>query len=350
MKAKKLPSGSWNCRVFSHYEYTPDGKKKRVYESFTVKDKSTRGKKECERLASDWAYRKNQRSENITVHDAIRKYIDLKEPVLSPPTIRAYETYLRNCYKPIADTSVRQLNQTAVQAWINVLSVGHSSKYVSNAYSLFASAVDLAGGERFRITLPARIRPELHTPYDEEVRKLLEYCDKKYELRTAIMLSAFGSLRRSEICAVTKKDIVGDTIRINKSMVIDKYNCWVTKRTPKNDTSNRVVSFPHFVIEQIDTSRPGDRIVPINPGELSNRFRRAMASSGLPESFRLHDLRHYYVSIAHAIGIPDQYVMRMGGWKTEHVMKRVYRDTLSDRLQDDRDKLNTHFRDAFCDA
>lgn len=37
--AKKLPSGSWRCQVFSHIEEIPlsDGtiKKKRVYKSFT---------------------------------------------------------------------------------------------------------------------------------------------------------------------------------------------------------------------------------------------------------------------------------------------------------------------------
>ena len=49
----------------------------------------------------------------------------------------------------------------------------------------------------------------------------------------------------------------------------------------------------------------------------------------LPE-IRLHDLRHYSASILHAIGIPDQYIMSRGGWKTDNVMKRVYRDTLSD--------------------
>ena len=348
--AKKLKSGSWNCRVFSHYDYDENGKKKRIYESFTVKDPSKRGKKECERMAAEWAYKKNQRSEDITIHQAIRNYIDLKEPVLSPSTVRGYETYLRNGYKLIADQSVRHLNQVMVQNWISQFSTTHSPKYTANIYSLFVSAIEMAGGEKFRITLPAPVQPELHTPYDDEVRQLLLHTADKYELRTAMMLSAFGSLRRSEICAITKNDVIGDTIRINKSVVMDKHNCWITKRTPKTDNSNRIIMLPHFVIDQIDLGRKEDRIVPINPGELSNRFRRAMASSGLPDSFRLHDLRHYYVSIAHAIGVPDAYIMRMGGWKTEHVMKRVYRDTLKDHLADDKEKLNAHFRDAFCDA
>ena len=42
--AKKLPSGSWRCQVYSHTEESiqPDGtvKKKRIYESFTNTDPS----------------------------------------------------------------------------------------------------------------------------------------------------------------------------------------------------------------------------------------------------------------------------------------------------------------------
>ena len=50
--AKKLPSGSWRCQVFSHIEEIPlsDGtiKKKRVYKSFTCSDPSKKGKRICE--------------------------------------------------------------------------------------------------------------------------------------------------------------------------------------------------------------------------------------------------------------------------------------------------------------
>jgi integrase len=87
----------------------------------------------------------------------------------------------------------------------------------------------------------------------------------------------------------------------------------------------------------------------LHPEQVSNRFRRAVRSSGLPH-FRFHDLRHYYVSIAHALGVPDAYIMQMGGWKTDNVMHRVYRDTLPDVMQAEQDKLTKHFHDALHDA
>ena len=64
--AKKLPSGSWRCQVFSHFEeqIQPDGtvKKKRIYKSFTCDDPSTRGKRKCEAEAAAWAADKEQSS------------------------------------------------------------------------------------------------------------------------------------------------------------------------------------------------------------------------------------------------------------------------------------------------
>ena len=59
--------------------------------------------------------------------------------------------------------------------------------------------------------------------------------------------------------------------------------------------------------------------------------------------FRFHDLRHYSASIMHAIGIPDQYIMARGGWKTDTVLKAVYRNVINDEQKKFTDKINSHF-------
>ena len=69
--AKKLPSGSWRCQVFSHYEplFSTDGspvmdpktgkqKQKRIYESFTSDDPTSRGKREAELMAAQFSLSK----------------------------------------------------------------------------------------------------------------------------------------------------------------------------------------------------------------------------------------------------------------------------------------------------
>lgn len=92
--AKKLPSGSWRCQVFSHYEYIPlpDGsiKKKHIYQSFTCGIKSDKRKRICENMATAWAIDKeNQSSEyNKSLGDAMDEYIEKRPAVLSPSTIK----------------------------------------------------------------------------------------------------------------------------------------------------------------------------------------------------------------------------------------------------------------------
>ena len=57
--AKKLPSGSWRCLVYSHTEEikNPDGsiKKKRIYESFTSNIPGPKGKRIAEQAAAEFA-------------------------------------------------------------------------------------------------------------------------------------------------------------------------------------------------------------------------------------------------------------------------------------------------------
>lgn len=355
--AKKLPSGSWRCRVFSHYELRPDGTKKPVYESFVVKDPSKRGKKECERMAAEWSITHQDRDVMaMTVQEIVRKYIDLKEKVLSPATINSYEQILKCNMDDIRLYAAGDLTPPIVQAWINSLAARCSPKYVRNANGLFQSSMKFSGAPGFHVTLPAPQDFQPHVPCDEEVQKLINYIIEtthentrrdmrpRYELRIAVMLAAFGSLRRGEICALRSEDFDREnlTVRINKDVVKDKDGYWVTKPTPKTSTSNRTVELPAFVIEAIDLSKPGT-IIKGTPDQISNRFRRAVRFSGAAFHFRFHDLRHYYVSIAHALGIPDAYIMEMGGWRTDRTMKRVYRSTLADRSKAEQQKLNAHF-------
>ena len=45
----------------------------------------------------------------------------------------------------------------------------------------------------------------------------------------------------------------------------------------------------------------------------------------------------------HAIGILDQYIMARGGWKTDTVLKAVYRNVINDEQKKFTDKINSHF-------
>ena len=314
-----------------------------VKKSFTCDDPSPTGKRICEQMASTWAAQKREGPHQVDVRTAIRQYIDAKAGVLSPSTVAAYEKYLKTgAFDQIGAIQVRKLRQIDVQRWISSFAADHSPKYTKNVYLLFVPALKMAGGPSFEITLPKPKPKEIYTPDDDDIVKLLEYCRQpgKEELLAAVILAAFGSMRRSEICALTPEDIQGNVVTVSKAMVRDAAGQWIVKQ-PKTSTSARQVVLPAYVLDMIP--RTGPRIVNMTPGALSSRFDRAVKAAGISNSFSFHALRHYYVSAAHALQIADAYVEKIGGWRPgSSVMKRHYTQTLNAVEKQAQEKLDAH--------
>ena len=334
-KAKKLKSGNWRCQVYS---YT-DAAGKRHYESFTA---STR--KEAEYLAAEFARDKDSRvKNNMTVAEVVENYITIKESVLSPSTIRGYRGIARNYIHDnfIGAIPSQKLSSVDVQRWVGEITARVSPKTVRNAYGLLTAALELFCPDlRVRATLPQPKDAGLYVPSDEDIKRLLEHIRGK-ELEIAVLLAAFGPMRRGEICALESSDIHGNLITVNKAMVLTSSGEWVVKQ-PKTMSSYRTIEFPQFVIDRL--SGIDGRIIKATPDQISNRFARAIHFSGLPK-FRFHDLRHYAASIMHAIGIADQYIMERGGWSSDWTMKHIYIGTISDEKKRVTGNINRHFED-----
>lgn len=351
--AKQLPSGTWRCLVYSHKEKVIDAdgnpvidpktgkqKEKRIYESFTSDLPGKRGKRDAEAQAAQFMADKDRkkRPENLTVGEAFKRYIELKENILSETTLRGYETIMNNQISDISDIPLRKISQENVQQWINLLSLRLAPKTVKNAYGLFTSVMSLFYPDaHFRTTLPQQRDREYYTPSDGDIVKLIDYI-KGTELEKAVLLAAFGSLRRGEVCGLEKKDINGNCIRIANTRVRGRKG--IIEKGPKTPESCRYVIYPEFVIRKFDDVE--GRLVKIYPEDISKRFKKILNAAGIPE-FRFHDLRHYTASIMHAIGIPDQYIMKRGGWKSDRVLKKVYRNTIDAEDKKFIDRVNTHF-------
>ena len=327
-KAKKLASGTWRCQVYDRTEtvYLPDGstKTRKLKKSFTAPTK-----RECERLAALWAATREAGVEDIRIKEALARYIASKENVLSPGTVREYHKTARNYFGDIENISIRKIDTTTIQVWISKLSArGLNPKTVRNIYTLLSSTLGMFRPDFHpRVTLPQRIKPNLHTPNDTEIRVLLNLVAGT-ELEIAVLLAAFGPMRRGEICALEGTDIDGNVVHVRKSMVLGENGKWIVKQ-PKTPESNRDIVFPDFVINKLPKS---GKIINATPSQISDRFRKVINRSGLPH-FRFHDLRHYAASILHAIGVRDQYIMQRGGWKTDGVMKSVYRNVIDTELE-----------------
>lgn len=327
--ARKLPSGSWNVKVFSHFEYIkkPDGsiQKKRIYKSFTCDDPSLKGKRKCEAKASAWAALKEQRNDSgsLTLEQAVTSYIASKENVLSESTIIGYKKIQKNYMTSISGIHLDSFNKTRVQQWVNEISAKASVKTVKNAYGLFSATMSMFMDIHFKVQFPQKKHSEIFIPSDNDVMNLIAHAEGDFKI--ALYLAAFAGLRRGEICALERSDIHDGYITINKSMGIKQDRTWEIK-VPKTESSNRNVNIPNFLIDIL--SKKAGRIVDMTPDHVTDRFCVLRDKLGM-KNFRFHDLRHYYASVNHALGVPDQYIMEMGGWKTDRTMKAIYRNTLA---------------------
>lgn len=332
-KKNALPSGSFRVQV---YDYTDKAGKKH-YKSFTAPTK-----RQAQALAADWkANREKMPETDMTLYEAVGRYIDLKRAVLSPSTLTGYTAIQKTYFSgDFGKHMLSSLTNIVVQTWVSDLSVIRSPKTVRNAYGLLSATLDVFMPDlHLKSTLPAKKRPELYCPSDDDVKKLLEHI-KGTDLEIAVMLAAFGPLRRGEICALTSDDIHGNTITVSKSMVQGPDNQWYIKQ-PKTYGSYREIDFPDFVIDRIKDIN--GKIVNTTPSRISGLFIKAITETDVPR-FRFHDLRHYAASIMHAIGVPDQYILKRGGWISDNVMKSVYRNAIDSETVKQNKKINDHFK------
>lgn len=328
-KAKKLPSGSWRCRVYSYKD--ADGKQH--YESFTAPTKA-----EAEMMAAEYSAGKKRRVRaDLTVHEAIDGYIRAKEPVLSPSTIRGYDRMMKTDYQLIGKKKLRTLTSEEVQLFVSDLSRRKSPKSVRNAYGLLSAAAALYAPDlSFRVTLPAKVKKRPASPSDESVLALYEAAYPKLKL-----CIAFGmcGIRRGEMCALEYSDLKDGMIHINKDMVKARTGEWIIKPRPKTEDSDRYVLLPRFVLRLIGEG--SGRILNVTPNTITKQFIKYRGKLGF--SFTLHDLRHYFASSAAVLGIPDIYAADMGGWnRGSSAMKSIYQNNIASMSDYYARKLNQH--------
>lgn len=324
-KAKKLPSGSWRCRVYSHTD--ENGHKHQ--ESFTAPTKA-----EAEMMAAEYAASKKRRARHdLTVSEAIEGYITAREAVSSPSTIRGYKQMQRNYYDSIGQLKVRNLTSEDMQLFISELvKKDLSPKSIRNIYGLLTASVALYDDKlTFRVKLPAKQKKRPQSPSDDAVARLYEAASDKMKICIAL---GCRSVRRGEISALKYEDIVDGVAHIHADMVKNSDGKWIYKEIPKTEGSDRYIKVPDF------GSGKG-YIVDWTPDSITKRFIELRNSLGL--TIRFHDLRHYFASTAAVLQIPDIYTADMGGWNRDgSTMKKVYQNNIKSMSDYYANKLEDH--------
>lgn len=334
--AKKLPSGSYRVRIFTHR--TPDGKKH--YKSFTAPTK-----KEAERMALE--YRPALDRRDLTLAEAMDEYIASRSGTLSPRTVSSYKSIRRNYLERLKGKNINRITQSDIQRAINA-ETGLSPKTVRNIHSFLSTVMSAYRPDfQIRTSLPEKVRPDLVVPSETDIHKLMDAVAGTY-MELPVLLAAFGPMRRGEICALRAEDIDGNIVHVRRNLVKsdDPTHPWVEK-APKSYAGDRYIDYPDFVRKiWEDTGITSGRFVTVCPDTITKVFPQILARNGI-EHFRFHDLRHFSASIQHALGVPDAYIMQRGGWGNDATLKHVYRHVLAKETAEQTRRINDRFSEMY---
>lgn len=342
IKTRKLPSGSWNARV---YIGVVDGKK--VSRSFTASTKS-----EAQRMAASFELsQKAAAKEELltrripTLSEAMADFVQTcRAQGYSPSTVRGYNSIAKNAFSDLSEIKVSQITAADIQKCIDARSLIRSVKTVRNEFFFLESVLKLHAPDLRldRITMAKRKKPKKRIFSRSWAQEILAEArqDPEFYIYISFILSA--SLRPSEAYALTWADVSAEPmtsigsggqpfqfgeISVTKAAVLDEYHRYREKGT-KSEAGERVVPVAWAFFADLYSIRPrgsdDDRILQMPPKLISYRWRRLRHRLGLPEDFRFYDLRHFFATAMVASGATEEELQSAMGHSTASFTHQVY--------------------------
>ena len=257
-------------------------------------------------------------------------YIELKQNVLSPTTIRNYQSMLRLLPDDFKKMKLSAITQNDVQAFVNSFAKDHAPKTVYNFHGFISAVLGQFRPDMvLHTSMPQKVQNEGYIPTEMDIKTLLDASKEDPVYHVPFQLAVMG-LRRSEICALTLDDIdvENNLLTVDKAMVVDDNSPtgWTIKTT-KTPSGCRQIFIPDSLVNEI---KEKGFIYDGYPGQILKAIHRYQDKLGLSR-FRLHDARHFFASYAHSQGVSDADIIATGGWKTDYTMKKIYRHEMNQK-------------------
>lgn len=216
---------------------------------------------------------------------------------------------------------------------------------------------------------------------EEQVRIFLKAAEG-HRLYAALMTGFMTGLRRGELLA-----LMWDDIDLDKRIAIVRRSLVTTNEqgpvfeTPKTEESNRMVPLPEDLCSELRKHKSRQeaeavaaiekakdhsekfhiKVDPetyykdsglvfqqengqrVDPRSFSRTFKRLLKKAGLPESFRVHDMRHTFASLLLSFGVDIKRIQNMLGHANPEITLSTYAHLLPGALNDASAVLNGRF-------
>ncbi|MDI2098005.1 tyrosine-type recombinase/integrase [Ruicaihuangia caeni] len=227
-------------------------------------------------------------------------------------TVRQARTHLVRIKAHFGDRRLSAIKPSHVRAWMAALKtegLADSTIYALHGRlgQILSDAVHdgiLARSPVSRRTSPGAPKQRAYVATTEQVWALHDALPEHF--RPVVLLGAFAGLRVAEIAALRVSDV--DFMRGIITPAIQFPN-----QPLKTDASRNAIPIPQELaleLNRVPTLWGSDTLVvgafgrPVAPYTIETAFREARAAvEGLPEGFRIHDLRHYFASLLIASGL-----------------------------------------------
>ena len=318
-KPRQKPNGKWLIEIWADGRRVGkqfDTQEEAIYWAAGIKTRQ----KELSRSPS-----------NLTVEQAIDRYIETKSVILSPSTIRGYNGIKKSRIEQIKHFRLADLTQEKIQRWVNALAKNHSPKTVANAHGLISAVMsEYRPDMTLRTTLPRKERAEIKIPSEADLKAIIkESRGTKYEL--PIALAIWLGMRRSEIVGLTWDCIEGNTLHVRNAVVLGETGN--VKKGTKSYAGKRDLKIPSHIKKLIDKQpKENEYVVNLSGAAIYDAFVDICRNAGVPH-YRFHDLRHANASVMLSIGVPDKYSMKRMGHATNNMLKTTYQHTIKEKEQ-----------------
>lgn len=323
--ARKLPSGSWACRV-------------RVNGQDVSITRETKEEAIAEAMAIKHGIKAPDAPEvNLTLGEAIDRYIEMKKDILSPSTVAGYKRIRKNTFASLMGQKLSALSHERVQRAVNAMASNSSPKSVRNAYGLLSAAVgEFAPDVSLHITLPQKVRTEIVLPSEDDIKAIAAAVAGRW-VELPVLLAMCLGLRMSEIRGLTHDCLNGSVLHVKQALVDEGV------KAPKTYTSDRYLTVPAHISALISAiPQEQERLCPQSRRAIYYAFTSACEKAGI-KHYRFHDLRHVNASVMLKLGVPDKYAMERMGHATNNMLKTVYQHTMpAERAKVDAD-VNEYF-------
>jgi integrase len=226
-------------------------------------------------------------------------------------TVRQARVHVKVIVQDLGHRPIRAVRPSEVTSWV----AGLGERYApSTVYALhrrlsqiMTDAVHdglIAKSPCSRRTSPPAPKQRPHVATTEQVWALHDAMPVHF--RPAILLAAFAGLRVAEIAALRVEDI--DFMRGIITPAIQ-----YPAEPLKTEESKNAIPIPHELAIMLNANPVtwgSPTIVvgafgrPVAPYTIESAFREARVTvEGLPDGFRIHDLRHYFASLLIAAGL-----------------------------------------------